>query len=222
MNAARTGERVPGNTSGGYLEWLCPMASLPIWGRPASGASKKWARRRARSARALPLRWEPLQSNPPGIGSRTLFGWHIGSSSGQVIEETMAGPGSKGGRPAQGHEQVEQMHLEATVLNLRDKNFTYRAIARKTGLHFTTVGEMLRRINNRTLADCDRRDVRAQKLRQYARIEQQLWPLVVNEGGHEGFVPDLKALAELRHVMKAVRELMGADAPTAYRAWRDG
>src|ERR1017187_3464641 len=108
----------------------------------------------------------------------------------------MAGPGSKGGRPARGHEQVEQMNLEAVVLNLRDRNLTYREIAKETGLHFTTVGEMLRRINNRTLADCDRRDVRAQKLRQYARIEQQLWPLVVNESGQEGFVPDLKALAE--------------------------
>jgi hypothetical protein len=37
---------------------------------------------------------------------------------------------------------------------------------------------------------------------------------VVNESGQEGFVPDLKALAELRLIMKAERELMGADAPT--------
>jgi hypothetical protein len=125
----------------------------------------------------------------------------------------MAGPGSKGGRPRRGHEQMDQWLLEAKVLNLYDRNYKLREIGAEVGLHFTTVREMLQRINRRGLAEFDREAVRAAKMRQYLRIENQLTPLVINERGEEDFRPDLVATNHLLKVIRAECQLMGADAP---------
>jgi hypothetical protein len=126
----------------------------------------------------------------------------------------MAGAAGKPGPPKRGHETVEQMFLEAQVLNLYDRNFTLREIADEVGMAPSSVGVMLKRINNRTLADFDRVTARALTLRKYLRVEQELWPFVVNTEGNPTFRPDEKMVDRWLKLQKGVRELMGADAPT--------
>lgn len=125
----------------------------------------------------------------------------------------MTAPGEPG-RPKKGHETVEQMMMEAQILNLFDRNYTHREIASVVGLHHTTVGETIRRINRRTLADFDRTTARALKLRQLHRIQESIMPFVVDPHGRTDFMPDPKLTAQLLRAIKAERELMGADAPT--------
>lgn len=125
----------------------------------------------------------------------------------------MAGPG-KTGPPSRGHGEVEQMLLEAQVLNLHDRNYTQREIAAVVGMDHSSIHYMLKRINNRTLADFDRVTTRGLKLRQIHRIQQSLAPFVINERGVQDFMPDPKMTLALLRAIKAERELMGADAPT--------
>jgi hypothetical protein len=122
--------------------------------------------------------------------------------------------GTKPGPPSRGHEEVEELVLQGQILNLRDRNYTHQEIADSLGLARSTVTRMLKRINERTLAEFDRQSIRALTLRKYLKIEAEILPFVMNVNGLPDFMPNDKMLDKWLKVQLSIRQLMGADAPT--------